>query len=431
LHGIATFSIPPRSVLWNQLKTITTALLLATAFLNAGAAPVNGDPPLPGAEYHIYRGNTHAHTMFTASHGEQLTSGKKDNESESGLQVDANGVQRPAKGKVLKSDWQKYQGPPAEHYARAKTNGYDFYVTTDHSQEEPFAPSSPTNAAWLVTKHQATASTERDFVALAGYEHSENNGPGGKGHLNIINTAEYLNALAPGIDVPYLYRWLKTAKPNGDGPIVACFNHPGRNSYNDWAYRDPAINDIITLLEVINGNSRIHYEAFVRALDKGWKVSPVCGLDNHGFWGISHHASATFVLATNKSKAAVLDAMWHRRTYAAMDTSLDCRYTVNGQIMGSTLAPTNTFAFDIAISDSNENNARHKITKIDIVKDGGAVARAYWPDSPAFSVRWKPTLTDATNNFFFIRVWNAAGGDAAGAKPENPMAWLAPIWTER
>src|SRR5207249_9016571 len=33
---------------------------------------------LPGAEYHIYNGNTHAHTIYTASHGEQLTSNKRE-----------------------------------------------------------------------------------------------------------------------------------------------------------------------------------------------------------------------------------------------------------------------------------------------------------------------------------------------------------------
>jgi subtilisin family serine protease len=36
------------------------------------------------------------------------------------------------------------------------------------------------------------------------------------------------------------------------------------------------------MLEVINSNNKIHYPAFVNALDKGWKVSPVCGNDNHG-----------------------------------------------------------------------------------------------------------------------------------------------------
>ena len=154
---------------------------------------------------------------------------------------------------------------------------------------------------------------------------------------------------------------------------------PLPHGYDDWAYCDPQVTDIITLLEVINSNNKIHYEAFVNALDKGWKVSPVCGNDNHGFWGITHHTSRTFVLATARTKAAILDAMKHRRTYASLDGNLQCRYTVNGAIMGSTLDRPQVFKFDISISDPDTDKPEDKITKIDIVKDGGAVVQDYSP----------------------------------------------------
>jgi len=93
----------------------------------------------------------------------------------------------------------------------------------------------------------------------------------------------------------------------------------------------------------------------VSALDKGWKVSPVCGNDNHGFYGISHQTSRTFVLATNKTKVAILDAMKNRRTYASLDKNIQCQYTVNGSVMGSTLKAANDFTFDIAISEWSGN----------------------------------------------------------------------------
>jgi hypothetical protein len=182
---------------------------------------------------------------------------------------------------------------------------------------------------------------------------------------------------------------------------------------------------------VINGNSRIHYDGFVRALDKGWKVSPVCGLDNHGYWGISHHTSATFVLATNKTKTAILEAMRHRRTYAAMDTNLDCRYTVNGKIMGTTLDRPERFAFDIAIRDLVPADAKSKISKIEILKDGGVVAETHRADPPAYEVRWRPTLTDVTNKYYFVRLWSIGTEGVESAKAEKPIAWLAPVWTGR
>lgn len=382
--------------------------------------------------YHIYAGNTHSHTSFTWSHGEQWEKPKPEpgEKKPKLIYVDENGDQFPAKNAKLKDDWQKFQGPPAAHFALAKEKGYDFYVSSDHSQEMGFQPPSPTNKNWLATKEQAAAATDANFVALAGYEHSENNGPDGTGHINVINSDSYLNALGPSVDLRYLYHWLKTAKPNGEGPIVASFNHPGPKQYNDWAYRDPEITDIITMLEVINSNNKIHYEGFIHALDKGWKVSPVCGNDNHGLSGIRKHTSRTFVLATQKTKIAILDAMKHRRTYAALDTNIQCTYSVNGQIMGSTLDKPGEFHFDIAVSDPDTEKEKDKITKIDIVKDHGEVAETYKP-TPAHSVHWTPTLHDDKSKYFFVRVWNAGGGDAPNANPDKPIAWLAPIWTGR
>ena len=355
---------------------------------------------------------------------------EKQVERESLIQVSKDAVQTPARGMVLRQNWQKVQGPPSAHYALAEKNGYDFYVTSDHSQDVPFHPVSLTNAAWVATKEQAREATDNDFVALAGYEHSENNGPGGKGHLNVINSAAYLNALAPGVDLKFLYKWLATTAPNGDGPVVATFNHPGPHQYNDWAYRDEKVTDVITMLEVINGNDHIHYPGFIAALDHGWKVSPVCGHDNHGLEGIRGLVSRTFVLATNKTKVAILDGMKNRRTYAALDRNIQCRYTVNGAIMGSTLARPDVFQFEIQVSDPDTKNPKNKITKLDIVKDGGQVVETFSLE-PAFAVRWAPSINDSKARYFFVRVWSAGGGDVPNAKPKNPVAWLAPVWTGR
>lgn len=377
--------------------------------------------------YHIYAGNTHSHTAYTWSHGEQWVNPQKMTEA-------GGDVSEPGPHNVLRENWQKVQGPPSEHFALARAEGFDFYVVTDHSQEQAFQPVSPTNAAWVATLKAAAEATTSNFVALAGYEHSENNGPGGVGHVNVINSSEYLNALAPGVDLPYLYHWLETVPPNGEGPVVASFNHPGPRQYDNWAYRDPRVTDIITMLEVINSGKAGHYQAFVNALDKGWKVSPIAGADNHGLPTLKKnartYAARTFVLATNLTKLGILDAMKHRRTYAALNRHLQCQYTVNGQIMGSTLDGPTNFNFDISVSDPDTNNPDDKITKIDIVKDGGAVVESYAP-TPDYSVTWKPAISDATNRYFFVRVWDAGGGDIPDTDPSRPVAWLAPVWTGR
>lgn len=427
---------------------IALAVTLCVFTVSAGAQSKATKPV-----YHIYAGNTHAHTQYTWSHGEQWAKGDCKGilvyTSQTGEPTSSgwakgyvssdkcpsiyviDGLQYPGPQQVLKKDWQAVQGPPSRHFELAKENHFDFYVSTDHSQEGLFWPWGPDNRTWKATKDQALAATDKNFVAIAGFEYSENDGPGGTGHINVINADSILDALAPGINLPYLYKWLEHAKPNGIGPVVASFNHPGPKQYNDFDYRDPQITNIITMLEVINSDWHIHYEGFLEALDKGWKVSPVSGLDNHGTTGIPKLKSRTFVLATAKTKAAILDAMKNRRTYASLDENIQCRYTVNGAIMGSTLMKPATYKFDIEVSDPDVTNPGDKITKIDIVKDHGEVVQTYTPEAPGYSVSWKPTITDRTARYFFVRVWSAGGGDSPKPDATKPIAWLAPVWTGR
>jgi len=122
--------------------------------------------------------------------------------------------------------------------------------------------------------------------------------------------------------------------------------------------------------------------------------------------------------------------MKHRRTYASLDNNIQCRYTVNEAIMGSTLIHPSRFQFHISISDPDTSNPKDKITKIDIVKDGGVVATTYTPETSDYAVEWNPTLEDTTSKYF-VRIWNAGGGDYPDADPEKPIAWLAPVWTGR
>ncbi|MDX9882949.1 MAG: CehA/McbA family metallohydrolase [Prolixibacteraceae bacterium] len=408
----------------NQLTKIHFALLLASLFFS-GMLTGQNNPLFP--EYHIYSGNTHSHTIFTYSHGAQWDHVPGATKF---MMVDSLGVSRVLNS-TLKENWQEHQGPPSAHYELAKASGYDFYAVTDHSQEADFHPTSPNSVAWVEIKRAAEAATDHQFVALRGFEYSENNGPGGNGHINVYNTSVYLNALEKGNDLPSFYQWLATVPADGNGPVVACFNHPGAEQYNNWDYRTPEATEIITLLEMINSNNRVHYPAFIRALEKGWKVAPVCGNDNHWIGAIAKHTSRTFVLATEKTKAAILDAMKNRRTYASLDNNIQCRYTVNGKMMGATLNGEKTFQFNISVSDPDTGRPENKITKIEIVKDNGETALTYEVPDPAHNVRWEPTIADAANKYFFVRIWNAGGGDAPRADPNRPVAWLAPVWTGR
>ena len=147
----------------------------------------NGPDPAEKESYRLFMGNTHAHCRYSGD----------------AVQTDENSVEN--------------------HFRLAKANGYDFYCVTDHSQYESYTPQ-----AWEHIKAAADAATDASFVAIRGYEHSENNGPGAKGHQNVYNSSDYLNALAEGIDMPYFHNWLADAANAG---AVVSMNHPGKEQY--------------------------------------------------------------------------------------------------------------------------------------------------------------------------------------------------------
>lgn len=355
-----------------------------------GVAPVLTVTYTPPSTFNVYRGNTHAHTTYTSSHGEVP----------------------PA------------NGPPSEHHAHAKAAGFNFYVTTDHSQEVAFNPTSATNPAWVDTKNAAAAATDGTYVGLAGYEHSENNGGTnpGNGHINVINTNGYLDALESGVDLPYLYNWLTTTAPNGSGmPIVASFNHPDTNQYNNWAYRTdyPGITDIICLLEVIAGADSNKEASYRAANNAGWKVAPTVALDNHGFWGITNHDARVGVLATALTKAGILDGMKNRRTFASFDKNATLHYTANSVIMGSTLSTPSSITFVVTASDPDTGDANDRLTAIEIIAPDGTIAAS--TSISTYSTVWtSPAVSVSGRKYFYVRMRNAGSGIVAIA---------APIWT--
>lgn len=349
---------------------------------NAPVLIVTYNPP---SSYNIYRGSTHAHSNY--SHDTAATN-----------------------------------TDPAGLYAIAVNEEYDFFAVTDHTQSPAFQPVSATNAAWVDSKNDALNATTSAFVGIAGFEHSENNAGApnpqpGTGHITVLNTNAYLNAESTNVDLPYLYNWLKTAAPAVSGtPVVAGFNHPGTTSFNSFAYRDAAITDIVTFCEVINSDNNVHETGWRAALNAGWKVSPTSGGDQHASCcGIQNDTSRVFVLATAKTRAAILDAFKNRRTYAALhDKNIQVSYTCNGAIMGSTLAQPSSFNFVITVSDDAA------FQDIQILGSANTTPVATTTVNAA-SKTWNVTVNDTTSKYFYIRITRAG----------SPMVWTAPIWTGR
>jgi len=352
-----------------NLRSLSTTLLV----LAAAAAPFR-EPAAYGQtqpSYTHYFGNTHAHTSYS----------------------DGGGL-------------------PADHFRLARQYGYDFYAVTDHALAKY---AGYTAAHHTDTKNQANAYTTSTFVGIAGFEFSENDGPGGTGHCCALNTASTLDATGSSVNYPVFYDWLVNSQST---TVAASFNHPGTTNYNSFGYLTDARRERMAMLEYFNGSSP-HYSAFLAALEKGWRVAPNLGLDNHGL--PPSGGGRTGVLATSLTRENIMQAMRARRVYATLDKNLKVTFKANGQIMGSVLQSPSSLTLDIAVSDPDTGNANDKITKIEVIGNNGTVLGS--KTFSAHAVTWAPVYSTVSQKYYFIRVY-------AADKTDGPTACSAPVWID-
>jgi hypothetical protein len=412
----------------------------------------------PLSDFHVYRGNSHSHTIFTWTHGAHRSAAIRDLESPTEFHPawDVPPGVDWRDHRTIRLDPQAYtnrQGLPANHLELARAHGYDFYAITDHTQEPTLQPVSRDNRAWQATLKAVEAyDDDPGFVALAGFEYSRNTAAdGGSGHINVLNACQYVNAdhgqrgPAPpwpeaNWSLPQFYDWLKSSPPvhNGRGEIVVGFNHPQPDQYQDWDHIDDGIVEWISTFEVHTNYNRIRWDAYVRALNKGWKVSPIGVHDNHGYGDITdpRRPPPTLVLAPELTKEAITRAMRQRRTFASWNEGVELRYSVNGWIMGSTLDGPERFEFQIAVN-TRPSHPAERVRRIQILSDGTEaeggvqVAAEALFDGDQDSVVWNPVIEDPRARYFLLRVHHGNDIRDDGTFEPHGSTLSAPVWTGR
>jgi hypothetical protein len=447
------------TILLNVILIITSVFnnpLIATTdqLQNDENITLVNESRMPLSYFNIYRGNSHAHTIFTWTHGPHRVGG-------------ISNLSRPT---IFNPEWQvppgvdwtdhktinfnpeyyvNIQGLPDNHFQLAIDNGYDFYAVTDHSQEPTLQPVSVNNHVWqLMLTSAEKFNNHPGFVALVGFEYSRNTTEdGGSGHVNVINSAQYVNAdhgqrgpapewPAANWNIPLFYDWVKSAKPyNNKGDIVVHFNHPQIDQYNDWDHIDDEIVELISNFELHTNYNRIRWDAYVRALNKGWKVSPIGVHDNHSYEAISdpNNPPPTFVLAPELTREAITRAMKQRRTYVSWLPEVEVRYAVNGYFMGSTLPEADTYNFNIEIK-SRPDQPEEKIRRIQVLRNNPKtenveVAAELLVDGSNDIITWTPTIQDAASKFFLLRVHHQSDIEDDGSFKAHVSTVSAPVWT--
>ena len=247
----------------------------------------------------------------------------------------------------------------------------------------------------------------------------------GLGHINTFNTPGYQDRTQSSYTtyataLQNYYAELKTVPTS-----ISQFNHPGTTfgDFSDFAHYDEEIDQLITLIEVGNGEGAIgssgyfpSYEYYTRALDKGWHVAPTNNQDNHkGGWGTAN-TGRDVVLVDELSESAIYDAMRNYRVYATEDLNLEIYYTFDGNIMGTILGADSygkgdTAEISVALNDPNGESAT-----VEVIVNGGKSLMsktASCNETVTFQVE-----NPADYSYYYIKITQSDGD----------IAVTAPVW---
>ena len=293
---------------------------------------------------------------------------------------------------------------------------YDMDLATAYSQQR-----------WKEYKDKIADfnSANTGVIAIGGFEMTWSGGPG---HINTFNTEgivsrnnKTLNNKTSDAGMKAYYALLSQSEGIDS---ISQFNHPGTTfgTFSDFSYWDGVIDSRIYMVEVGNGEGQIgaggyypSYEYYIMALDKGWHVAPTNNQDNHkGKWGNANDARDV-IITDNFSEEGIYEAIRERRMYSTEDKNLELGYTVNGNMMGSTLS-TVPEALDIEVSVADPDKT-DSISKVEIVANSGKVVYT-WDDPSELAAGLLTTQLAPSYSYYFVRVTEADGD----------LAVTAPVW---
>jgi hypothetical protein len=382
LEEWTVFGLSPDSSYFFALTAIDDAGNEGGLSNSPGTAPAAGALLDPDLGYDVYYGNLHSHTGYS------------------------DGAQTPA---------------DAYFYARyTAPTPLDFLSVTDHNH----AAAGMQLADYAAGLAEAAAANEDGaFIAIYGQEWGYASG----GHVNIFESPALFGWEAGNYDVFVAegdYTALYTAvlaNPPAAYPPIAEWCHPGSDDFDSYAVTDDG-KSVVHLMALVNGpaNSTATDESdvgntnfdavFADALRKGYRVSPVADQDNHyANWGASTQGR-TAVLATEKTKSALMDALAARRTYATMDHNTLVEFSADGHAMGEAFVAAEGVRLVARVSDPDPGAATTKIELFRGITGTSSATRVAFNEGNS-ELHWREldTFAEGTEAHYYLRIRLASG----------------------
>lgn len=375
---------------------------------------------------------------------------------------------------------------PADYFRRARDAGYSFVGSSEHSDSldagnfvalhaycdvsnGDFDPTQLENCflnptgdnivKWASTKQQASeASADGRLLAIRGFEWTSDV----FGHINVYFSTNFTNAKTDGgyaVTMQTFWDWFTRAPatpgpggsatstginggagvPFGGGSDgLAHFNHPGDKcqtkndpsgatanlcDWNDYTLVPAAVERMFGMELYNDGNRDDRYQTrYMKALNKGWKLSPVGSEDEHfGEYAVEHRPK-TVTLAENLSEAGFKAAWLARRTYA-----LSPGWHLRAQLaadqehpMGSTLRCPAGATLPLAVK-MTQNDGSAFTGEYRLFASTGSEPVAVVKGEAAQFTLTAPAAGEAAR-WYFVRVH--------GGSDNRSVAYLAPVWIE-
>ena len=355
------------------------------------------------AKYQLYFGQLHSHTTYSDGSGSL----------DAALQYVASLPEEANVDFVAFTDHSNYFDKSGD--ANPEGALYDMSLASEYSQ-----------GTWKSYKDAVAAfnASHTDIVAIAGFEMTWSGGPG---HINTFNTPGIvsrnnttLNNKTDDAGMKAYYSLL--SQPEGAGSLSQ-LNHPGSTfgTFSDFEYWDATIDSRVFLVEVGNGEGQIgaggyypSYEYYTMALDKGWHVAPSNNQDNHkGKWGNANDARDV-IITDDFSEQGIYEAIRAMRMYATEDKNLEITYTLNDNMMGSSIAVPEKLSIEVTVNDPDVSDS---ISKVEVIVNSGKTVHT-WNDSAELATGALSVELDPEYSYYYIRVTEGDGD----------LAVTAPVW---
>jgi len=316
------------------------------------------------------------------------------------------------------------EGDPYEAYRTARdVADLDFYSLADHAE---YLILWPWDNKWDILRDAANAAYQpHQFAALWGFEWSNPL----LGHVTVVNSGPFISAVDT-YSLGSFHRWL--SKQEGS---FAHFNHPGDFDYTGQEFRrfrlfpDGVPNLVgMELWNESNGFDRYHYAGswesdtpfFDLALQKGWRIAPGGGQDNHRRgWGLRNDFRIG-VQALELTRDGIAEAFLARRFYSTEDKNLLLDFRSSGHPMGSRLAGLPR-VFTVTAGDRGGD----EFERIRLFRNGELLQEAAVSGNAVTAAFEDPH--GSGNDYYHVIVTQTDDGDWNG---RNDEAVSAPIWFE-